>query len=396
MTKTISLLLSLIFVLFLACGENKKNPPKDQLSNEITKKITNSKLGQQIKETKSTLDGLAKGGKGLSPEEYETYMLKLSDCTLKDYGIDRKCEAYKIFNKARKNRNTMLKNWGGFLSKLGHKYIKHESPAVRYQAVKLTGSFFGSSTKTQEIILEAARTEKSPIILRAMARSVGSKIKNPPIQDLLMKLSRHDNKRVRMEALGWMGSSFANDTKGTLERLIEAVDKDPSMKVRVYACQRLGGRADDRAMKTFHKYLDDPERKDTLYSGCFRGLITMWSSPVSLKKPSRKAYELTIKLLNRKPRSDKQPPWAAISYIDWAKKPEFQQRAKWFRQKTLIKALMNVAKDRNANWMARTASVRSMKQMGATQDKFKALQKDYSGAKTGVDSFVLKEINKHL
>ncbi len=396
MKMTISLLLSLTFVLFWACGDKKKSPSKDQLSDEITKKITDSKLGQQIKDAKSTLDGLAKDGKALNPEEYEKYMLKLSNCTLKADGIDRKCEAYKAFNQARKNRNTMLKNWGGFLSKLGHKHIKHESPAVRYQAVKLTGSFFGSSTKTQEIIIEAAKSEKNPTILRAMARSVGSKIKSPAIQDLLMGLSKHDNERVRMEALGWMGSSFANETKGTLERLIEAVDKDPSMKVRVYACQRLGGRGDDRAMKTFHKYLDDPKRSDTLYNGCFRGLIRMWSSPVPLKNPSHKAYKLTIKLLNRKPRSDKSPPWAVISYVDWAKKPEFQQRAKWYKKETLIKALMGIAKDKNANWMARTASVRSMKKLGAAKDKFKALQKTYANAKTGVDSFVLKEINKHL
>ncbi|GMT50035.1 MAG: hypothetical protein IEMM0008_1574 [bacterium] len=397
MKKTILLLISITFVLFWSCeGGDKKSPSKDKIANETGKAISNSKLGEQLKDAKSTLDGLAKDGKGISTEEYEKYMLKLADCTLTDNGIDRKCEAYKTFNKARKNRNTMIKNWGGFLSKLGHKYIKHESPAVRYQAVKLTSSFFGSSTKTQEIIIEAAKDEKEPTILRAMARSVGSKIKNPAVKDLLMKLSKHDNERVRMEALGWMGTSFANDTKGTLERLMEAVDKDSSMKVRVYACQRLGRRADDRAMKTFNKYLGDPKRKDTLYNGCFKGLITMWSYAVPHKKPSHKAYQLTIKLLNRKPRSEKQPPWAVISYVDWAKKPAFQQRAKWFKKKTLIKALMSVAKDRKANWMARTAAVRSMEKLGAAKDKFKALQKAYANMKAGVDSHVLKEINKHL
>lgn len=365
-------------------------------------KAVNSKSGKQLinlgKDAKDLAAGLKNKGPGLSKEQFEALLVGLSACEVKDNGIDRKCEAYKAYREGRKNRGTLVKDWGGMLSGMGRKHIGHESPAVRIQAAQLMGSIFGTSAESQAAIIDAAKKEKHPRVLKSMLRSVASSIKkNDGVRQLMLANANHENPKVRMEVVGALTSSWAAGTEGTLEKAMEIVEKDAAADVRQYACRRLGDRADERALPLLLKLTKDT--KDAkLYSNCVRGLIAMWSAPVPHKNPSQKAYQATIDIFKRTPRSKDHPPWTSISAVEWAAKDRFQKAAPWFKKDELIGVLIEVAKDRNTNWLARTGAVDALKRLGATPAQFEALKKAYadSAGKASTDKHVLEKIEKAL
>jgi len=333
---------------------------------------------------------LAKEGPALSLAEYEKLMLGLADCKLGESGIDRNCEAFKTFNERRKTRGTAMKDLAGGLAGLGRKHIGHSSPAVRLQAASLMASLFGADASSQATIVEAARKEADPIVLRSMLRAVGSSsAKNPAIKDLLLATADHKDEGVRKEVVIWLTSSWASGTAGTLEKAIAMIGSDPSLNVKKLACSSLGSRADERALPVLEAHTKDA--KDPLYDSCFRGVVEMWAAPVPHKKPSQKAFALTLKLLKAKPRTEKNPPWNGLSSLQWAEKPDFLAAAPWYKKGDLLAALEDVVADRAANWMARTGSVDMLVKLGCPKAKLEALAKGYAGA-SGQDGHVAKKL----
>lgn len=366
-------------------------------------KAVNTKAGKQLvnlgQDAKDLADGLKNDGPGLTQEQFEQLLLGLAACEVDDNGIDRKCAAYTAYREGRKNRGTLVKDWGGMLSGMGRKHIGHESPAVRIQAAQLMGSIFGTSAESQTAIVDAAKKEQNPQVLKAMLRSVASSIKkNDGVRQLMLANANHADDKVRMEVVGALTSSWAADTEGTLEKAMEMVKGDKSADVRQYACRRLGDRADERALPLLLELTQDPTKDPKLYSTCVRGLIAMWSAPVPHKAPSQKAYEATIKLFKKTPRTNEHPPWTAISAVEWASKKRFQESAPWYKNDELVGALIEITKDRQTNWLARTGAVDALKRLGATPAQFEDLKKAYADAagKPSTDKHVLEKIEKAL
>ena len=347
-------------------------------------KIGKTRVGKDLinlgKDAKQIGAALKNKGPGLTEAQFEALLIGLKDCEVKDNGIDRKCPAYKAYREGRKNRGTLVKDWGGMLSGMGRKHIKNTAPAVRIQAANLMGSIFGSSKESQAAIITAAKSEAHPRVLKAMLRSISSSIaKNDDVRKLMLLKADHPDKKVRMEVVGSLTSSWARGTKGTLEKAMSMVEKDAAPEVRQYACRRLGERADERALpllKTLTAKSDD----EKLYSACVRGVIAMWSSPVPHKAPSEAAFKHTLTLFKKTPRSKAHPPWTSISAVEWAAKKRFQEAAPWYKNDELVAVLMDVVKDRKANWLARTGAVDALKRLGATPVQFGELAKSYADA----------------
>ncbi len=364
------------------------------------------KLGQMAGE----LDGAVKAAEAmvgddspaLTAEEYEKLLLGLSACQVGEWGIERECEAKKAFDEARK-RNTRLKELAGMTSTLGQKHIGHEAPAVRLQSAQMMSSIFGADSKSQEVLLAAAGKEQDPMVLKSMIGAVGSTVsRNPEVKDLLMKTVDHEHEKVRIESISWLTTSFANGTEGTLEKVLDKIEKDPSDKVRQYACERVGGREDERALPLLDKLTSDKNPDDKMAAACMRGLIKMWAGFPKPKEPSEKAYQLTLKRLSAKPRSKERPSWTIMSDFRSivTESPnsfhtEWEGKAKWVDKKALLKVLADVVADRQANWMARTGAVDTMVKLGADKaalEKLASGYKDIEG-KFGEDSHVLKKLN---
>lgn len=354
------------------------------------------------KSATGTAAAMLKPGEAPTPEMLEKLLVGLSACELTERGIDRKCEAWVAFDAARKSsRSAAVKNLGGIYADLGRKHIKHEHPAVRLQAASMMGSIFGASKDSQGVLIEAAKTEQDPRVLREMIRAVGSSVgKNPAVKELLLATAGNKDDKVRIEVVSWLTSSWADKTEGTLEKAMEIAEQDTSDDVKRFACKRLGERGDERALPLLKKMTDVKNPKvledDRMFSACFEGVIAMWSAPVPHKTPSEAAYKHTLALLtSKKARGDKNPPWTVFSRLRWAKKPKFQEAAGWYKGADVQKALSDIVMDRKTNWMARTGAVDTMKELGAEKAAFEKLAKAYEGAERQ-DAHVLKKIEKVL
>ena len=371
----------------------------DPAKTVTDKAVKSIKGAENLVEAAKNVQALGKDGPELTIEQYEKLLVGLSACSVDDRGIDRKCAAWTAYNEARRNRRNLIKTAGGGLSALGRKHIAHDNPAVRLQASTLMGSLFGASKDSQAAIIEAARKEQVPGVLKAMIRTVSSSIgKNEDILKLVMDNAAHENEKVRKEVVSALTSSWARTTTGTLEKAMEMVEKDASPEVRRYGCSRLGARGDERALPLLEKMTTDAKKDPRLYADCMRGLIGMWSSPIVHETPSEKAYKLTMKRLKETPRDEHKPAWASLSSMMWAKNQKFQARATWFKQADLVAALSDIVKDRSAYWMARTGAVDTLKELGAEKSVFEDLKKAYADAegKPGQDKHVHDKIAKVL
>lgn len=335
----------------------------------------------------------------LSAADYEKLLLGLAPCAVESSGIDRDCAGWQAFDGARKDRQALMRNLAGKLGEIGRKHLRHESPAVRLQSARLASSLFGGDADSRQSLVEAARAEKNPHVLRAILRSVRSSIgRSDAVRDLLISMVEHPDEQVRITVLGALAASWARDTEGTLEKVIAAVESDPSPRVRAYACRQLGDRADPRALPLLEKMTAGPEGDGKLYSACFRGLIGMWAAPVPHKAPNEKAYLLTLNRLKATPRTEQAPPWAAIPNLEWAARPELAENAPWFDKPGLIELLEALALDRAAHWLARTGAIKTMVKLGARTARLEGIAKAYAEAanEPGADKHVYEAVSAAL
>ncbi len=382
-----------------AAGSAAPSAAKDALGKAAASAATQIKGVDPLIDAAKGVEALAKGdGQGITVEAYEALMLKLTECEVTDSGIDRKCPAYKALRETRKNRGTLVKDWGGAMAGLGKKHIAHAHPAVRIQAASLMGSIFGTSADSQNLIIDAAKAEKHPEVLKQMLRTVASAIaKNDAVRELMLANAGHADPKVRMEVVSALTSTWAKGTTDTLEKAMELVEKDPEADVRNYACRRLGERADERVLPLLTKLTKTPGEDGKRYSACFRGIISMWSSPVAHAKPSEQAYRLTLALLKKTPRSNVHPPWTAIPAMEWAKQARFQENAPWFKKQALIDVLGSVVGDKDANWLARSSGVDAMTKLGAQKADLEKAKAAYGKADpVGTDKRIVDKLDKAI
>lgn len=346
---------------------------------------------------------LEQEGTPLTEAIYRQMIVSLADCKVDERGIDPKCEHAKNLRQAR-NRKTSVREMQAMNGKLGKELITHEHPAVRLQASKLLQSAFGASKETQELLVKAAKAEKEPAALAAMLRTIGSRHKDQPeIKALLLAMADHPAEPVRREAMSWFLTNFGEGVEGTFEKVLDKVENDPSEDVRAYLCGRLYGSSDERALPVFEKYLMSEETPTKLYNACWNGVINSWTGYPKPRQPSQKGYELTMKILEKKPRSKERPPWSGISTLRSAKTDvrandrfggAWVEAVKpWYKPERLLRSLKDIVVDGEANWMARTAALRVMQELGEKKALFVTLQAKYASAKAGDDFHVKRQLD---
>jgi hypothetical protein len=342
----------------------------------------------------------------LTAPVYSKLVTGLDACKVTDRGIDPTCEAYKKLRRAQ-HRRSSAKDMAALNAKVGKELIGHKSPAVRLQAAKMMQSVFGSNEDVQKVIVDAAKKEKTPAVLAAMLRTVGSRHKqSEDIKQLLLQMADHENDTVRREALSWFLTTFGEGVPGTFDKVLEKMEKDPSLEVKTYLCGRLYGSSDERAIPVFERLLSAADTDPKLYGACWNGVINSWTGFPKPRNPSKAGYELTLKVLEKKPRTKERPPWSGISTLRSAKTEyssgdrfgtEWLDKVKpWFKPSRLLTALKDVANDSNANWMARTAALRVMQELGEGKATFTALAKKYEKATQGDEFHVKRQIDDIL
>ncbi len=381
------LVLALAAFALVGCS-TKEEPAKPAATPAATTPAPVAKVAKQKE---------AVPDKPLDLAEYERLMLTLKDCELQDRGIDRKCPAWETFDHARKTRGSKLRGMNDQLAQLGQKYITDPSPAIRLHAASLMGSLVGASPESQALIIKTLKTEQNPQVMRALIRTVSSKVaENAELCEALKSLAGHSDENVRIALNDAFTSTWAAGTEGTLELAMKAVENDPSPKVREQACKRLGNRAEEKVLPLLEKMTLAPGDNPKLYAACMNGLTAMWSAPVVPKTPSEKAYRLTIQRLSQTPRTEQMPPWNIMPNLAWAAKDQLKAAEPWLNVDDLKRVLTEIVSDRNAHWMARTSAINTLRRLGVTPEEFTKLAESYADVrdKPGNEANVLSALEK--
>jgi len=397
---------------FAACGDQgDEKASKDDSSKSKKKKDDDDDEkkdgdGNAVEKAAGDLEvkfedvkGMVKKGKPISAKQYEKLVLAHANCKVTDQGIDSKCEAVKIMRESM-NRSQLAKGALGGNSKLGQRLINHEHPAVRIKAAGMMGSLFGTADKSQDMIVEALRKEKHPAVMKAMIRTIRNDgARNPKVGKLLLELADHDNPMIQKEAVYGLSSSWNAELEGGPEKLIDLMKEDEDAEVRQAACKYAGKLGDAKLFPVYKELLS--KRDDgKLWADCFQGLVEMWGAYPLYGTSSEDAYKLTIELLNSTPRTDEIPPWQGMSDFGYLrgetnkKLVEWKEKATWYDEAELRKALSAVIADGDANWMARTGAAKAIAKIGASKADLEKLRKGYGDDSKGNDKHVAKALDE--
>lgn len=339
----------------------------------------------------------------LTLEQYEALVLAVASCKTADMStmfyaaVDSQCPAYKALTEARSKKNA-LKNISGKTGPLARKMLADASPAARVYGAGMMESLFGTSTDDQKVLLDAAKEEKNVDVLKAMLHAIANNGKrNPEVGELLLKMAAHESPQVRATAAVGIASSWNKGMPGGVEKLIELIEKDPDPMVSGAACGYAGELGDDRLVPIYTKYTGPKANADFAVK-CFPGLLKMWASWPLFTNANEGAYKLTMKLLTQKPRNDKMPPWSAMSTLGFVGKgngssyEKWRESAKWYSPAAVKAALLDIAADNNANWMARNGAIRAVVDYGGTKAELGALKKKIGAG----DKFVMDQVDKSI
>jgi hypothetical protein len=310
----------------------------------------------------------------MTPDIFETGLLMLQDCRLETHGIDYQCDAYKDFNKGL-GHPADLDDYKQ-RAEIGAKYLRHKAPAVRYEAVRRAASGIGIGNKDARIkqILVACRAETEPQVVGSCVDSIGYIAKdNADVKTFVFASLEHADDRVRDRAAQVLGSRINQPIDGAYDKLAERVEKDNTKKVKATACRGLSAPEDPRALEVFKKLVEAKGTDEEVRNACFEGLIRLWAGYSYPKKPNEEAYELTMKVLEKKPRDDKRPPSslmelgsAKTEFKDYDKSgKEWAKAASFYKKDRLVKVLEEIALDEEANQSARSSSLYALKSLGA-------------------------------
>lgn len=385
-------------VVGVGCGKDKGGTPAPAPS-----------ASAQIANPAEDVDAfLADERAHLSAVVYKKLALAFRSCQVTDRGIEPNCDAQKNLRRVQQRRGS-FREMSELNANVGRELIGDSSAAVRLQASKMLQQTIGSTPESEKALVDAARKESVPSVLAAMVRVLGSRHKQDEgIKTLLLELAENPAEAVRREALSWFLTTFGEGVPGTFEKVMDHLAKDPSVDLRAYLCGRLYGSSDERAIPLFEAYLTAAEGVDPkLYGACWNGLINAWTGFPKPPKPNKRAYELTLKMLEKEPRTSDHPGWSGISLLRSAKMDypasdrfgtEWVAQVKdWYKPAKLISDLKDIVGDPKANWMARTSSLGVMLELGEKKSTFESLQKKYAKAAPNSDDYhVLRQVEESL
>ncbi len=270
------------------------------------------------------------------------------------------------------------------------KALKHADPNVR--KLPMTGMTFnlepGSKSEKADALLNILQNEKDLEVLELALRSNMNNLKvSNDFFEAYKKAATHEDAKIRKAAMNGLINSNNKAVEGIEEVAVKYLD-DADAEIRVAACKDLAHNKYASAMPKIEEILKTSDDAKLL-EGCMKGIMDQWYYSPFFKEFDAKAYQLTLDYLKKTPRSKDLPSWSVISPLQKPAKDEWKELAKEFKAKDLVAALSDVAKDDNADKMAREYAVKAIAVQG-TKDDLTKLDKAVK------DEAIKKEIAKAL
>jgi HEAT repeat protein len=327
-------------------------------------------------------------------QQFEALLLSVQACSVDADGIKRQCPAFKDYNARWMSFTRGYTERAAMNMTMGRRHLRHPSPAVRILALKLINPAFAPWGTEAELVITAAQTEAHPTVLAKMLDALMTVKAEIPAQrgrlrTLMAKYARHPDIGVRLQVVHALKLRWASGLPGTFDLLKTRVEQDPERAVREKACEAMGHHPGAVAFPFLKGKTAGPS---DLYSACVEGVITLWSKGYNTP-PYRPAFEYTLELLRRTPRTAAHPP-EGISEIAYFSRKHLKSKA-WFKRDALIDALSAIITDRQANWSVRRSAVRLLFALDAPVARFEALAHAYAGAEKR-DRRVLRKIEETL
>jgi HEAT repeat protein len=306
-------------------------------------------------------------------QDFETRLLALKECKVVGRNLDYKCSQKREYHQTHR----MLSGLGdkaGILQ-VAIKALKNDSSGVRLTALSLVRVDYARDQKAKAAVQELMKTEKDPAVLAWIIDIVGGDSgKDDSVRTFLLEKADDKDEMVARQAVSWLASTTAKDTKGALAKIIEIIENEKAPeKVRSYACENSYKLESEDLIKPLKKYSTD----EKIGGFCLRSLGELWANS-RLKSRNKTAYKEFMALLNKKPRTDKFPGWKSMEVFYGQFRPLTED---WYKKDDVVKTLVDIISDKKSAWMTRVNAIRGLQRLGYKNDDFKKLAAKYKDSK---------------
>ena len=247
---------------------------------------------------------------------------------------------------------------------------------VRGYGISLITTLTGVSEKNIERAKKLIKDEKDEyVIFKAVKALSNSAAKDKEIADFLIANSEHENAKIRTQVAYALGNSWSKGVDGAVDTIIKLMN-DKDMSVRKAACSSSGKLADEKVIDPLVEILKNADEAD-LHSSCIDGLNHLWYDFPFFENTSEKAYNATMDYLKTTPRTDKIPSWSAVGSFRTTSTQdsfkEWKEKATYFNVDDIYNIMVDIIKDENANYLARTSAIDVIKSH-CSEEKFAELK----------------------
>ncbi|MCR4604536.1 MAG: HEAT repeat domain-containing protein [Eubacterium sp.] len=375
----------------MACGETKNEPTNTGNENktENTSDATSGSaaetadstdaIGGVTKEKYATMneeeliDALIADRTKVTPEEYANLISTFSFVDIEDKEDDPYTMTLgeNITSKAIQALDSKaIPQLSEYLDTL----LASDSPQVRGYGISLVSSLFGVSDSSLESAKKLMENETDKYVLWCATRALSNEMKkDPDVASFIFRMADNENPKVRVQAALAIGNSWSKGVDGTVDKIIAMMD-DEDDSVKKAAIEYSGRLADNAVVKPLEKILKD-DAKAAFHASVIKSLVSMWFDYPFHKNTNKKAYKLTMDYLKKKPRSEEQPYWTTVGSFENIAEDKFddwKKKAKYYSADEVYKVMVDIIKDKKANWLGRAAAIKVIKEH--CPKKFKALK----------------------
>lgn len=323
------------------------------------------KLLNSVDFTKEGLVSMIKSKDVLTDVEYEALILAYSKV-----GIDKdKLELDN--NPVASARSEIMKDHKApdNAKEIDKKLLTNEYPQVRGFILSSFRSIFGTSSNDCNELVKMLKEEKNDYVIKCGIKTLSNEMKQPAVAEFIFSQVENKHPAIRTQCAYAIGNSWTEGVKGAKEAVLKLMnDKDPDVQKAMYrSCGKLH---DPTLVPELVKALNDPA-KVKLHSDCVESLYSLWYDYPFHKQTCKEAYEATLAYFKKTPRTNDDPAWNSVGELATQAESNYAQwrsKATYFKPEEYVAVMSDIAKDTNANWLARNAAIKVIKKIGKPSD----------------------------
>ena len=369
--KVISILLAMTMLVFpTACGTGKSADSKTAVSTE--------KKESKDAEKEDSKDDCVLAG--VTKKEYEKMIAKDLTDRIKDIKNVTEDETIALLatyayvpydenyewedNNITSEAIQMIEEKEGHLTyneKVFETLVNSDSPggcAYGFSIMRRTTENMSDYTEKQILLAEKVLgAENEPIVYVHGLQAMSNCASIPEIAQFFLKMTEHEDPVVRKyaaEAVTALASAGVDGMTDAAIRLMSDADEN----VKVTACNRAGQLGDERVIEPLTTILNDDSQSE-LHKYCINGLIDLWYGHPLHKYTSEAAYKACLSYWSKTPRTQNDPSSSDFNRL--GSKPgshfeEWKQKATYYNPEELGMVLLDVVRDENVSWLARSGA----------------------------------------